>query len=244
MSMPRQYVHPEFGVFCPTPRFRRWVRVALVGMVAGVIGLAVLGVGRSPDPDSVLAAARLDGGLTDGAQVAPAPAAAIDPRTNFAGAAKITADKITAEKPACPGETWSYVDGKCVASSPRKPRMVRVPTYRPAIAAVPLGRSASSAGNSGDSAPTSAPNSRQSEPSKTAQAAAPAASVDAAAATGSTEPTQRAAAAPKKKVAHSQRRRDPYGAWREVRVDDWYARSYAPRDYSRGGYGQGYRSFW
>jgi hypothetical protein len=242
--MPRQYVHPEFGVFCPTPRFRRWVRVALAGIVVGVIGLAALGVGRSPDPDpdNILAAARLDDGLIAGAQVAPAPAAAIDPRTNFAGAAKITADKITTEKPACPGETWSYVDGKCVASSPRKPRMVRVPTYRPAIAAVPLGRSASSAGNSGDSAPTGSPN-RQSEPSKTAQAAAPAASVDAAT-TGSTEPTQRAATAPKKKVAHSQRRRDPYGAWREVRVDDWYARSYAPRDYSRGGYGGGYRSYW
>jgi hypothetical protein len=243
VSMPRQYVHPEFGVFCPTPRFRRWVRVALAGVVAGVIGIAALGIGRSPDPDSVLVAARLDDGLSAGAQVSPPPAAAIDPRTNFVGAAKITADKITAEKPACPGETWSYADGKCVASSPRKPRMVRVPTYRPAIAAVPLGRSASSAGNSSEGAPAGTANSRQSEPAKTAQAAASAAPADAAAAAGSTEPTQRAAATTKKKVAHSQRRRDPYGGWREVRVDDWYARSYAPRDYSRG-YGGSYRSFW
>jgi hypothetical protein len=240
--MPRQYVHPEFGVFCPTPRFRRWVRVALAGIAVGVVGLAALGVGRSPDTDSALAVARFDSGsgAETGAQAGSAPAASIDPRANFA-ASRITAEKT--EKPACPGQTWAYVDGKCVASSPRKPRMVRVPTYRPAIAAVPLGRSASSVGNSGNSASTATPNSRQSEPSKTAQAAAPAASVDAAA-TGSTEPTQRAATAPKKKVAHSQRRRDPYGAWREVRVDDWYARSYAPRDYSRGGYGQGYRSYW
>jgi hypothetical protein len=186
-----------------------------------------------------LAVARIDGGsgADVGAPAGPAPGAAIDPRSAFASAARMTADK-----PACPGETWSYVDGKCVASSPRKPRMVRVPTYRPAIAAVPLGRSASTVGNNGDSAPAGTQNSRQSEPSKTAQATTSATPADAAA--GSTEPTQRAATAPKKKVAHSQRRRDPYGAWREVRVDDWYARSYAPRDYSRGGYGQGYRSYW
>jgi hypothetical protein len=241
VSIPRQYVHPEFGAFCPTQRFRRWVRVALAGIVLGVVGLAALGVGRSPDADSALAVARLDGssGAESVAQAGSVPAAAIDPRANFAGS-RITAEK--AEKPACPGETWAYVDGKCVASTPRKPRMVRVPTYRPAIAAVPLGRTASSAGNSGDSAPASAASNRQSEPPKTAQAAAPAAAADATA-TGATEPTQRAAATPKKKVAHSQRRRDPYGAWREVRVDDWYARSYAPRDYYRGGYG-GYRSFW
>jgi hypothetical protein len=240
VSMPRQYVHPEFGVFCPSPRFRRWLRVALVGVAAGAVGLVVLGERRNSDADSALAVARLDGGSGGDAAVpaGPAPGAAIDPRSAFASAARITADR-----PACPGETWSYVDGKCVASSPRKPRMVRVPTYRPAIAAVPLGRSASSASNNGDSVPTGTQNSRQSEPSKTAQATTSATPADAAAA-GSTEPTQRAATAPKKKVAHSQRRRDPYGAWREVRVDDWYARGYAPRDYSRGGYGQGYRSYW
>jgi hypothetical protein len=242
--MPRQYVHPEFGVFCPTPRFRRWVKVALAGIALGVVGLAALGVGRSPDDDSALAAARFESGSSaeTGAQAGSPPAAAIDPRANFA-ASRITADK--AEKPACPGQTWSYVDGKCVASSPRKPRMVRVPTYRPAIAGVPLGRSNSIGGNSGDSPPSGVATNRQSEPSKTAQAAAPAASADAAA-TGSSEPTQRATATSKKKVAHSQRRRDPYGGWREVRVDDWYARSYAPRDNSRGGYGGygGYRSYW
>jgi hypothetical protein len=241
VSMPRQYVHPEFGVFCPTPRFRAWLRVALAGIVAGAMGLAFLGAGYTPDVDSALAVARVDGnsGAQPSAPVSPAPLVAIDPRSNFAGTAK-----ITAEKPACPGETWAYADGKCVASSPRKPRMVRVPTYRPAIAAVPLGRSASSAGNSGDGAVAGTANSRQSEPAKTAQAATSAAPADAAAAAGSTEPTQRAAATTKKKVAHSQRRRDPYGGWREVRVDDWYARGYAPREYSRGGYGQGYRSYW
>ena len=36
-------------------------------------------------------------------------------------------------------------------------------------------------------------------------------------------------------------------SWREVRVDDWAARGYAPREsnYQRGGYGQGFvQNFW
>jgi hypothetical protein len=59
---------------------------------------------------------------------------------------------------------------------------------------------------------------------------------------------------PKKaqRLAHRQnQRRDKnwYGApsWREVRVDDWAARGYAPREsnYQRGGYGQGFvQNFW
>ena len=89
----------------------------------------------------------------------------------------------------------------------------------------------------------------QGDPEKSGQAApAP------VAAASSTEP-QKAAATPKKaqRSAHRQnQRRDQnlYGApsWREVRVDDWGARGYAPResDYQRGGYGrQGFvRNFW
>jgi len=52
--------------------------------------------------------------------------------------------------------------------------------------------------------------------------------------------------APERKSARGQNhRRDQYRygapAWREVRVDDWAARGYAPRerDYQRGAYGRG-----
>ena len=65
----------------------------------------------------------------------------------------------------------------------------------------------------------------------------------------STEP-QAAVATPKNKKAQKSARgqnhsrdQDRYGAlsWREVRVDDWAARGYAPRerDYQRGAYGRG-----
>ena len=37
-----RYVHPEFGYFCPTPRFRRKLGVALGCMIVGAIGVAVL----------------------------------------------------------------------------------------------------------------------------------------------------------------------------------------------------------
>jgi hypothetical protein len=71
----------------------------------------------------------------------------------------------------------------------------------------------------------------------------------AVAAASSTKP-QNAVAKPKNKKTQKSaggqnHRRDPYryGApsWREVRVDDWAARGYAPRerDYQRGAYGRG-----
>ena len=43
-----RYVHPEFGYFCPTPRFRRGLRVALACMVLGGIGVALLRASAPP----------------------------------------------------------------------------------------------------------------------------------------------------------------------------------------------------
>jgi hypothetical protein len=112
--------------------------------------------------------------------------------------------------------------------------------YRPAIAAVALGRTAPTTGSI-DAALLAAHTGSQGDPARPGEAAVAAAS--------STEP-QNAVATPKAKKAQKSargqnHRRDQYryGApsWREVRVDDWAARGYAPRerDYQRGAYGRG-----
>src|SRR5260221_10832796 len=42
------YIHPEFGFFCPTPRFRRRLRVALACLVVAGIGAAMMGTADRP----------------------------------------------------------------------------------------------------------------------------------------------------------------------------------------------------
>jgi hypothetical protein len=227
-----QYVHPEFGFLCPTPRFRRRLRLALACLAVAGIGAGVLAAPGGP---------KLDAALTPVDQASIGDSIPAPSLTPFVGTqrAVVQGAPAAADKPSCVGDTRSERD--CGLVKPRKPRMVRVPTDRPAIAAVPLGRiapppasiidetvPAASAGQLGDSAKSG----------------------EAVVAAASSEP-HKATATPKKaqKSAHRQtQRRDPYwyGApsWREVRVDDWAARGYAPRerDYRRGGYGS--PSFW
>lgn len=240
-----QYVHPEFGIFCPTPRLRRRLRVLFACAAVAAIGLAVMATADSHDPDGALVVATVD---------EHAGAEAIQSQT-FApvviGTARRNAEKALtdADKPSCVGDTSVQVDGKCAVSKPRKPRMVRVPIYRPAIASVPLGRTTALMGaTETNAAAVRARGGRQGDAPKPALAA----TSDAAVATA-TEPAQPPAATRKKKTVRSQqRRRDPYGyygygydGWREVRVDEWSGRAPRQRAYPRGGYGQGsFRSFW
>jgi hypothetical protein len=230
-----QYVHPEFGFFCPTPRLRRWLRVALAAVAMGGIGLAVMATGRDTDADGVAAVAAADvrAAPETSLPVIFTPVAAVAPRSSAAAGAQAAADKAS-----CLGDTSASVDGKCAGEKPRKPRMVRVPGNRPAIASIPLGRTAAPllSANETSTPAAGAASGRQADTSKTAQAT----TADATTA-GSTEQAQKPATT-KKKTAHN-RRRDQHGysGWREVRVDDWWARGYGQREYSRGGYG---RSFW
>jgi hypothetical protein len=164
-----------------------------------------------------------------------APFAAVVRRLLIVAGAQTTADK-----PSCVGDTRT--EGNCVSVKLRKPRMVWVANDRPAIAAVALGRSAAPTTGSIDAALLAARTGSQGDdPARPGEAAVAAAS--------STKP-QNAVAKPKNKKTQKSaggqnHRRDPYryGApsWREVRVDDWAARGYAPRerDYQRGAYGRG-----
>jgi hypothetical protein len=234
-----QYVHPEFGMFCPAPRLRRWLRIASACLVIAVIALAMMATADLPNPESAATVATIgeNPDFTTGVATATVPLASIPARPSSAANVHGGTDRA-----ACPGETWTYVGGKCVAGKPRKPRMVRVPLYRPAIASIPLGRNVAPISVGEGAAVSGAARDRDaSQPAPPATAAAVA----------STEPAQRPAAAPKRKTARSQNRRREqygYGGWREVRVDDWWARGYGSRErgYSRGGYGRDgfFRSFW
>ena len=58
-------VHPEFGYFCPGPRARRELRVAVVSMLLGMaIGAAIVSVGAGQAEESV-STARLKASGTD-----------------------------------------------------------------------------------------------------------------------------------------------------------------------------------
>ena len=228
-----QYVHPEFGFLCPTPRFRRRLRLALACLAVAGIGAGVMAAPGGP---------KLDAALTPVDQASIGDSVPAPSLTPFVGTQRaiVQGAPAAADKPSCVGDTRSERD--CGLVKPRKPRMVRVPTDRPAIAAVPLGRIAPPPASIIDEMIPAASAGQPGDLAKSGEAVAAAAS--------STEP-HKAAATPRKaqRSAHRQpQRRDPYwyGApsWREVRVDDWAARGYAPRerDYRRGGYGS--PSFW
>jgi hypothetical protein len=224
------YIHPEFGFFCPTPRFRRRLRVALACLVVAGVGAAMMATADSPK----LAEAVTRADEASIAETTPAPSLA-----PFAAVVPQLPIVAGADKPSCVGDTRT--EGNCVSVKLRKPRMVWVANDRPAIAAVALGRSAAPTTGSIDAALLAARTGSQGDPPRPGEAAV--------AAANSTEP-QNAVATPKnKKTQKSARgqnhRRDQYryGApsWREVRVDDWAARRYAPRerDYQRRAYGRG-----
>jgi hypothetical protein len=126
---PAYRAHPEFGYLCPSPRLRRklWMTLAAsaVGVLAGAIMLS--GAGEPRDDTASL------GLPADTASSPPAPALGAEPTTAASSPPPASA------KTACEGQTWTYVDGKCAAGR-QKPRIAAIDA--PAIAAIPLGRTA------------------------------------------------------------------------------------------------------
>src|SRR5262245_40014249 len=234
------FVHPEFGLLCPTPRLRRRLRIVFACMILAWIGGAVLRAVNAPptaNPSSAITAADRDESAGKSPDAGQAPAARLATRPSLPAVAETGAVENACEQGSSLHRTWAYLEGKCVAGKARKPRAIRVETDRPPIAAIAIGPIAAPerVAEPASSAP-SVPTGRQADAPKST----PAAPAEVAAAA---EPPPRAAAASKKprKTAHSQqRRREPGGTeavgWREVRTDDWAARGYGERDYGRGGY--------
>ena len=132
-------VHPEFGLLCPTPRFRRRLHLVLASLVVAGLGAGFMAATGGSKPET--AANRVNAAYLAGT----VPAASTPPSSATAGSrtAVVAGAPTAAEKPACVGDTRS--ETTCLAVKLRKPRMVRVATDRPAIAAVAIGRSAAPA---------------------------------------------------------------------------------------------------
>ncbi len=105
------YIHPEFGFFCPTPRFRRRLRVALACLVVAGVGAAVMATADRPP--------KLAPPVTRADEPSLAPFAAVVPRLPI-----VAGTQTTADKPSCVGDTRT--EGNCVSVKLRKPRMVWV----------------------------------------------------------------------------------------------------------------------
>ena len=114
-----RYVHPEFGYFCPTQRFRRGLRVALGCMVLGAIGVALARTG----PDFSSAHSSASGGS---AMMARVVGGEVGPQAGQASqAAALGLRPALNQNPkTCEDNTWAYLDGKCVAGKARKPRAI------------------------------------------------------------------------------------------------------------------------
>jgi hypothetical protein len=74
---PAYHVHPEFGYFCPTPRRRRELRVAIVSILFGAIigaSIATLRATQDRHPDGVSTAAHVNVSNSENVLVAAAEA--------------------------------------------------------------------------------------------------------------------------------------------------------------------------
>jgi hypothetical protein len=208
-------LHPEFGFLCPTPRFRRRVRLAFAGLVLAGLGAGVIAATDGSKPDATATRVDTPSVAATIPAMTPAPSSgAVGSRT-----AAVGGTQTAAEKPACVGDAQS--EANCFSVKPRKPRMVRVATDRPAIAGVALGRTTPATSLIDATLPPAG--------TGTALAKASDAEVAAASATGS----EKHVATPKKAKKSANRqapRRDPY----------WYgAPSWREVEYQRGGYGRG-----
>jgi hypothetical protein len=223
-------LHPEFGLFSPTPRLRRELRIVAISLLCGGIAGALCVSGGVALRNSDRAAMEfVEGpGAVASRDSEPGTAPSADARAagseNHAGTA--APPQGSTEVPAQgAGETSAPTVTPAPDIAP-KARMVRIrrTVDSPAIARLPLGRSEAPAAAS----PTPA------DPTVSQQAAdaAPAGNDVAAAA-----PAKAVALAPKKK-AHkavrtaNSRRNDieSNSFWRDERQEDWRARAAAVND--------------
>jgi hypothetical protein len=126
---PAYRAHPEFGYFCPSRGFRRKLFATLAVIALAAVACAVV-VGGSRDsrddvsPPAAVNAESASAATASAVDQAPATAARPGPTES--------------PKPVCEGETWTYLDGKCIAGKAQKPRVAAIDS--PPIAAIPLGR--------------------------------------------------------------------------------------------------------
>lgn len=209
---PAYQLHPEFGLLCPSPSFRRKARLVFALLVvAGLLG-SMAHHRRGTDGAFEVA-------HDDEARINTETAQAVSETT-----ATTTADKsrpLAGSKTPCTADAWSYFDGKCSTGAVRKLPHPRAANETPTIATLPLGRNA---------LPTPASSVAPLSSTDT-KAAAPAPAV--ADVAGASAPAPRKVQKPSRRNSGPDLSRDQ--RWRD---DQWSARAYALPDdrYLRGRY--------
>ena len=213
------HLHPDFGLLCPSPRFRRRGRVAFACLAVLIIaGALVAKFGYEAGTDGVLLIAHGDAAGTN-ADTVPT-----------VGRATTTAETPPAPDvgaTACEGDPSSRIDAKCGAGKVRKLKTRRAANEGAIIGALPLGRTV-----------LVAP-----EPSAAAPNPTDAANNDVPTPAVADSPAPRAP----KKVRKASRRtggHDWSRAW-SLPASQWSARAYAPDNrYLRGRYEQSWGRSW
>lgn len=215
---PAYNLHPEFGLLCPSPKFRRGAKVTLACLAGSIIiGALALQVSHERGADGALLIAHGDAAATN-AEVAPtvgrAMTAEISPTPGDSGTA-------------CEGDVPNRSDPKCGVGKVRKLKSRRAANEGAIIGALPLGRIALVAPEPSAATPG---------PTDAANSEIPAPAV-------ANPQSPRAA----KKVRKPSRRtggRDWARDWR-LPASQWSARAYAPDNpYLRGHYQPSGRSAW
>ena len=209
--MPPAYdIHPEFGYFCPAPRARRVLRVAVVSILAGMaIGAAIMAIhaGKATETETVSGHAQLKSSAPD--PLAAVPAAS--PRIKDADNAK--ADPVETIKP-------------------YPMRMVRVRSSKAPspLAGIPLGRTEPS------EPPASA---GPASPENAEGPASPPASPPAQSVAATAEPAASGIKKKRPSAMHARRHQedeDENARWQNRRWPSWGERAYAEDRYWRGAY--------
>jgi hypothetical protein len=204
---PAYDIHPEFGYFCPAPRARRELRVAVVSILAGMaIGTAIMAIhaGQAAETEAVSGNAQLKSSAPDPLAAVPAASARIKDADNA------KADPVETIKP-------------------YPMRMVRVRSSKAPspLAGIPLGRTEP------PEPPASAgPASLENEEALGSPAASPPAQSSAATAEPATSGTKKRPSA-----MHARRHRDDEdenARWQNRRWPYWGERAYAEDRYWRG----------
>ncbi len=212
-------LHPEFGLLCPSPKFRRWAKVTLACLAGSIIiGALALQVSHERGADGALLIAHGDAAATN-AEVAPTVGRA----AMTAEISPVPEDSVTA----CEGDVSNRSDAKCGVGKVRRLKSRRAANEGAIIGALPLGRIALVAPEPSAATPG---------PTDAANSEIPAPAI----ANPQSPRTQKKARKPSRRtVGHDWARE-----WR-VPASQWSARAYAPDNpYLRGHYQPSWRSAW
>jgi hypothetical protein len=216
---PAHNLHPEFGLLCPSPKFRRGAKVTLACLAGSIIiGALALQVSHERGADGALLIAH---GADAAANTEVAPTVGRAAMT--AEISPVPEDSVTA----CEGDASNRSDPKCGVGKVRKLKSRRAANEGAIIGALPLGRIALVAPEPFAATPG---------PTDAANSEIPAPAV--------ANPQSPRAAKKARKPSRRTGGRDWARDWR-LPASQWSARAYAPDNpYLRGHYQPSGRSAW